>query len=466
MLMDYQKIFFKTLVSSLVLYKGLFAIENYGAYITPMCYTKTEQNGRITNPCYACHTNGEEPNYFNELALQQEYLFPKQMMQNPYTNLFKDREAEIEKISDSFILNYISLSNYNKALQEKYNCFFHFDAEGFDRDPKGKFTLWRAFVYKPFVGTFFPTNGSIDDVILRLPEIFAQDEKGQFSIDVYKANLQTLLHNIQNSQSNTKRYIGRASTMRVDAGLYPVGTEFLHSVRYIDFHAGKAEGSKRFKELRYGKKERYLSYSELELLADDEALEEVDAEGLPAMQSYLKDPFGGFYNALGWRFLGYIEDQKGNLRLQNQEEALSCIGCHAKLGATTDSTFAFKRHLRWGYQDLYGIDDADGEYKKYLEQNPSGNEYGSNDEVLEKFFYKGGEKKTEAFKKLSEDITILVIPSYKRAMQLNKAYYLIVKEQSFIYAKEVVIRAMHNVYKKIEERDTKIKEIISSEKRN
>src|SRR3546814_2792844 len=43
-----------------------------------------------------------------------------------------------------------------------------FDDTGFARDGSG----WRAFRYKPFPGTFWPTNGASDDVLIRLPAIF------------------------------------------------------------------------------------------------------------------------------------------------------------------------------------------------------------------------------------------------------------------------------------------------------
>ena len=428
-----------------------------------MCYTKTEQNGRITNPCYACHTNGKAPNYFNELNLQKEYLFPKKMMKNPYKNLFIDRQAEISSISDYEILKYISKSNYDNDLKEKYNCYFNFDKDGFDRDENGKYTLWRAFVYKPFLGTFFPTNGSVDDVIIRLPKIFAQNDNGDIDIDIYKQNLEILLHNIKNEDGIVKNYIAKASGIKTDLGLYPIGVELLHSVRYIDFNSSKLVGSNRFKELRYGVKERYMNYSELEILADEEALEEPDKDGLVSMQSYLKSKKDGFYNGLGWRYLGYIEDKKGDLRIQNDEETLSCMGCHAKLGATTDSTFSFSRQVKWGYQDIYGLDDKDGEYRQYLEQNPTGNEYGTNDEVLKKFYHTNGKKNKNSFKKLHDDITTLLVPSFKRAMKLNKAYYILVKEQSFIYGKEAVIKPMKNVFKQIDSLDTNITDIIISD---
>lgn len=457
--MEYQKIFFKSALLFTLSHNNLYAIENYGAYIPPMCYTKTQQDGRTTNPCYVCHTNAKEPNFFNELSLQQNYLFPKKMMSNPYKNLFKDRTKEIAAISDEFISNYIRSSNYTQSLQSKYECYFNFDDEGFDKDDKGDYTLWRAFVYRPFMGTFFPTNGSMDDVIIRLPRVFAQDINSRFSLEVYKTNLDAVVQNIQNKKS-LSHYVGKASKIKADLGLYPRGTEFLHTVRYIDFKEGKASISKRYKELRYGKKVTYKNYAYLESLAEKEFFEEPDQHNLPPMQSYQYNAQDGYDNALGWYYKGYIEDRDGSLRLQTQEETLSCIGCHAKLAATVDSTFAMKRYVRWGYQTLDKLNDLDDEYKTYLIQNPTGNEYGTNDEVFMKFFHQDTSMNEAAFLKLSQDISTLLIPSYKRAMQLNKAYYLLVKEQSFIYGKDAPLNPINNIHEVIKKIDTGVKEII------
>jgi hypothetical protein len=460
MSMDYQKIFFKLVFLSHILIDNSFAIENYGAYIPPMCYTKTKQNGMSTNPCYVCHTNGKEPNYFNELVLQQQYLFPKKMMENPYKNLFIDRKSDINKISDKKMSAYIRQNNYSKALEAEYGCYFNFDDEGFDRDNRGVYTLWRAFKYKPFMGTFFPTNGSFDDVMIRLPQIFALDNHGRFSKEIYKYNLDVVVHNIKARDVNKRAYVAKAAQIKSDFGLYPVGTQFLHTVRYIDFVNGAPVGSKRLKELRYGEKVAYKNYSQLESLAEKEFYEEPDQYGLPPIQSYSYDSKRGFDNKMGWFYRGYIEDFDGALRKQTQEEALSCIGCHAKLGATVDSTFALRRHAGWGYQNLKKMGDMEGEYKRYLLHNPTGNEYGTNDEVVRKFFNPDKSIKKEMFDKLSKEITVLLFPSRKRAMCLNKGYYLLVQHQSYIYGKEAPLQPIKNVHRSIKNSDTGIKKVI------
>ena len=171
-------------------------INTRAAYITPMCYTKTSDSveTKVFNPCYACHTKGKIPNYVNDSHLQLVYTFPKQAMKNPYTNLFKDKRREVGMMSDRSILDYVRRSNYFSPKGDillsqelpltwkgyRPDCYFNFDNEGFDQDRKGGYTGWRAFRYYPFLGTFWPTNGSIDDVLIRLDSLFTQDENKTF----------------------------------------------------------------------------------------------------------------------------------------------------------------------------------------------------------------------------------------------------------------------------------------------
>ena len=51
------------------------------------------------------------------------------------------------------------------------------DGQGFARDRSG----WRALRYKPFSGTFWPTNGSSDDVFVRLDPDFRRAATGEES---------------------------------------------------------------------------------------------------------------------------------------------------------------------------------------------------------------------------------------------------------------------------------------------
>ncbi|MBF6676899.1 hypothetical protein CSPB12321_08130, partial [Campylobacter sp. RM12321] len=188
------------------------------SYVSSQCYTKTidEKNPKIvSNPCFTCHSLNKEPNFtYEDYDVQESYDFPAPATKNPFTNLFVDRSKDIAKISDDEILKYVRSDNYKdengeiilakklKNLDKNWDynkngkwdgyipdCEYNFDNEGFDRTKDGGYTLWRAFGYYPFLGTFWPTNGNTDDVLIRLPKIFATDESGKFDLEIYKINL-------------------------------------------------------------------------------------------------------------------------------------------------------------------------------------------------------------------------------------------------------------------------------------
>jgi hypothetical protein len=47
---------------------------------------------------------------------------------------------------------------------------------------------WRAFAYYPFEGTFFPTNGSADDVLIRLDPTLQKNAEGIVDRALYEIN--------------------------------------------------------------------------------------------------------------------------------------------------------------------------------------------------------------------------------------------------------------------------------------
>ena len=501
-------------------------VNTRGAYITSMCYTKTkdEDMDEISNPCYSCHTKGKIPNYFNDTNLQREYSFPEKMLSNPFKNLFKDRSKEVQRIGDEEILVYVRRSNYfdengTIALQhtlpstwEGYvpDCYFHFDDEGFDHTPTGAYTLWRAYRYYPFLGTFWPTNGSTDDVLIRLHNVFSYDQSGAFDLDVYKLNLAIVeavvkqkdiaiepinerKYGIDIDQDGTlsiathisqsvKSYVGQAAIrlqegkLHLAKGLFPEGTEFLHSVRYIDWDdkAGHIRMAKRMKELRYAKKTRWLTYSQIQRVASSELWEaQANDSTQGVMATFRGDYEHGLRNDLGWVYQGFIEDHKGDLRPQTHEETIGCMGCHAHLGATTDSIFSFARKFEgidkeekmygwnhWSQKGLVGIAEPradyinhphEYEYSFYLQNNHSGNEFRNNDEVKHTFFDDNGTVKPEMIQQLHHDISLLLFPSKQRALALDKGYRVMVEEQSFIYGRDANVNSMENVFKEIEE---------------
>ena len=496
------------------------SLKNDAANIPSQCYTKTEDaDGKVHNPCFNCHISSVEPNYLDDWDLQMSYAFPEYAQKNHWTNLFKDRTDAVAKISDKEILNYVRVDNY-PALADKLknlshdwdidgdkkwdgyipDCNYNFDNEGFDRDKNGGYSGWRAFGYYPFLGTFWPTNGSTDDVLIRLPMDFRMTKEGVFDIDTYKVNLliveslikqksiktfnidekkygvdldkdgklsiaNTIVFEYDPRNSKNMSYVGLAKKKgyKIAAGLYPRGTEFLHSVRYIDIDDNSSiKMAARMKELRYGKKVNWATYNDHQALIEEELKEAHDFPD--RLEVFVGDAERGVSNKRGWRYQGFIEDENGDLRPQTYEENLFCIGCHSALGALADSTFVYQRKFEhdtfqngwyhWSQKGLKGVKEPktpDGryEYTLYLKENHAGDEFRENKEVIEKFFNKDGSLKNEEIKKLHNDIAHLIFPSQKRALQLNKAYKIIVDEQSFIYGRDAMMRPVKNAYKEL-----------------
>jgi hypothetical protein len=514
---------------------------NKAAYVTSQCYTKTvDENGKVHNPCMACHINSVIPNYVNDTDLQEARDFSIYSFKNHFINLFKDRRSLIEKISDENIVTYIREDNYKESngtlklanrltnnlpsewdrnKNGKWNgympdCYFNFDNEGFDMTPEGNYTGWRAFGYYPFLGTFWPTNGSTDDVLIRLHKDFQQNSKGEFDLEVYKLNLaivEALIKEKDISLPTTvdetkygvdlnqdgdistsdvivfpKRYVDTANLIDfpmsyvgkakelLEAGnyhiapaLYPEYTEFLHTVRYVDFNETDKSitMAPRMKELRYAIKRQWFRYIDLKILVENEVWEKESHPG-EVIRRINGSTETGTLNGQGWVFQGFIEDKEGELRPQNFEENMYCIGCHSGIGATTDSTFAFKRKFdgnvslqdgwyHWkqkvdGFTNIPEpkLPNGDGEYETYLRVNGAGDEFRANDEVKEKFFETNGTLKISEIEKMRANISYLVNPSVERAIKLNKAYKIIVDEQSFIYGRDTLLQPVANTVHK------------------
>ncbi len=500
-------------------------INTRGAYITSMCYTQTTDTltKQVFNSCYSCHTKGDIPNYYNDTTLQKDYNFPAEVMKNPFTNLFKDRSTQVEGLTDSDVLAYVRVSNYFSQegniilamdLPKEWkgyrpDCYFNFDVEGFDQDKEGGYTGWRAFRYYPFLGTFWPTNGSTDDVLIRLDTLFTQDENNTFDKEVYRLNLAIVEALVKQKEivfdfavdetfygvdvnangivdtANTispkiKSYVGLAKLylskgkVHLAPGLFPENTEFLHSVRYLDWDDKNDQIalSDRMKELRYAKKTTWKTYGEIQRAAESELWEALALDSSEAQIALFRGNYEeGLRNEIGWQYQGFIEDKTGSLRPQTHEETISCMGCHSHLGATTDSTFAFARKFEgvnkdkhdygWNHWSQKGLDGMKEpmvdyhhygkqyEYSFYLKNNHSGNEFRNNDEVQDKFFDENGSVKQEMIDALHDDVTVLLFPSKSRALNLNKGYKVMVEEQSYIYGRDANVKAMENVYKEI-----------------
>ncbi|NJK88972.1 MAG: hypothetical protein HC923_05910 [Myxococcales bacterium] len=296
--------------------------------------TQDVPNGRVHNTCYTCHAQGRGPDFVNNSNRQKNYSFiPEQVKDNPWTNLLTNRLQKADAIRNSEIQDYVRQSNYfddqdKIVLADKLadlpaewdfdkdgawdgyvpDCNFRFDPEGFDRAANDQYTGWRALAYYPFPTVHWPANGAMGDVMIRLPEAF-RTKGGAFDAEVYRLNFAILeaLHKREDvmirsvdegaygvdldgdgalgtatrvaytwAQGGGMSYVGDAKALleqgqtQLAAGLFPVGTELMCTVRYLDVAPdGSILMADRFKEVRYMKKARWLSYTELEAIADD-----------------------------------------------------------------------------------------------------------------------------------------------------------------------------------------------------
>jgi len=141
------------------------------------------------------------------------------------------------------------------------------------------------------------------------------------------------------------------------------------------------------------------------------------------------------------------------------------MGCHSGLGVTVDSSFAFPRKVPgldgWRLQDLRGMADApqasheEPEVLEYLRRVGGGDEFRANDEMIAKFL-KPGRLNVHAVR-AAPDLAALVMPSRARALALNKAYLLIVRDQSFVHGRDAVLAPAVNVHQKIENGQTDLR---------
>lgn len=470
------------------------AVYNREAIIPPMCYTRTE--GKY-NPCYVCHQDpikGRE-NTMGDGDLQAEYSFSDMGMKNHWQNLFDERSARVANISDDEILRWVGQDNYSELASRLSQVGFKgwipdlnnlqegaaaFDNDGFAKDG----SHWVAFNYKPFPSTFWPTNGNTDDVMIRLAEEYRNNRNAEYSRDVYLANLAIVEANIKGLKeistlpideqqvgedldgdgrlatvrriTRLDKYVGAARTHFLQAGTYPQGTEFLHTVRYlgIDEQDG-IHHSRRMKEVRYMKK--WVAHP---LVAITEYYREegyAKDEGLLPQYTNLRDH--GLDNGMGWALQGFIEDRNGRLRVNTYEENLFCMGCHNSIGATIDKTFAFARKVDgaegWGYINLRGMPDApnvgesQGEILTYLERVGGGGEFRSNPEMQQRWFNADGSVNSARVRN-ANDVYALITPSRERALQLNKAYRVIVDDQDYIFGRDATVTPPKNVYREID----------------
>lgn len=475
-------------------------IFNAEAPIPSQCYTKTE--GQF-NPCYTCHQiyTDDRVNTMNDGFLQGDYGFSDVGVNNHWSNLFVDRSDWLEQVSDEVILEYINSDNYSGLaghlqasgwqgfipdLENYQAAASAFDFNGLALDG----SHWVAFNYKPFPGTFWPTNGSTDDVVLRLDSAF-RELNGVFNRDVYFINLSLIeltmkglgevtlwpvdevALKIDLDQDGTlattdrikarSHYIGDASDIPVDKTQFPVGTQLMHSVRYVGVNDdGDIYPSTRMKELRYMKKVNNLTQGQISGRYDRERKEKFEG----ALPYYLDKQDDGYDNSQGWFVQGFIEDYDGSLRPQTKEEALFCMGCHSAIGTTIDSTFSFVRKQPgidgWGYINIRGMQDAPslgdttGGIQQYLERVGGGSEFRENPEMQARWFNDDGSVNVEAVQ--AADVYELITPSRRRALDLNKAYSHIVRHQSFRHGRDASWIPAENVIESVTAHDVPLRD--------
>ncbi|EIJ33681.1 PDZ/DHR/GLGF domain protein [Thiothrix nivea DSM 5205] len=284
-----------------------------------------------------------------QTAYNQRPGDPKQWdagMQSPF-RLFPGLDpADLPANSDGFVRS-----------QQAQNGFFS--------DTEGWLTGWRAINFMPY-GIFTPMTGSVSGIYIRLPEKFMQREDGSFELATYAQNLDLLERSIQGRllPTDSKTYQGMAKSVPVEAGLYPLGTEFAHPLHYVDVRADGTDASispfpgtrsHRVKEVRYMYKARDWQPSQFR------PGEKSEGAGI-----YGNDAQGWVDNGAGWLLAGYIEDKDGALRPQTREEMTQCIGCHSGItrtefptftsgtGNTVDSTWAMPRKFagELGWQEM------------------------------------------------------------------------------------------------------------------
>lgn len=467
-------------------------VYNPESVIPPQCYTKTDG---VNNPCYACHQSYDSiekrPNQMGDGTLQGNYEFSDVGLTNSWKNLFIDRTSLIAGIDDATIKKYVKEDNYTASLEKDVMPDYMrienlssadnaFDKDGFAKDGSG----WVSYNYKPFPSTFWPTNGSTGDAMIRLPDDF-QTLNGEYNKAIYTLNLSLvemalkeldtltvapvneLVLNIDVNQdgkltksvteiARSSHYVGDARAVPLAHMLYPEGTEFLHTVRYIGVDEdGTIYNAPRMKEVRYMKKHMFRSRESLASAYYAEAKDK-HFEKLPQTR-YLGEK--GIDNGFGWTINGFIENEQGELRAQHDQELAFCNGCHKTVGSTFDQTFSFARKVPgqagWGYinlkeiEDVPNINEEKGEFLTYMERVGGGDEFRQNGEMLAKWFDEKGMVKVEELQR-AKSVYDIITPSPERAYALNKAYLTIVKEQSYLFGRDATLTEATNVLSTID----------------
>ncbi|MEW6444567.1 MAG: hypothetical protein ACOZAQ_10935 [Pseudomonadota bacterium] len=398
------------------------------AHVPAQCHIETSRGTQ--NACQFCHTNGVfELGLGNNLPqaggeerlgnLQLDYSFaphntlaPPSSVNRWENTLSPEKLAEAVRLLGILPANwdmraYIREDNWSAAFAQRPGNPKHWDgatdnafrlfpalsptdlpaqadgfvrssaeSRGFFHDGQGWVTGWRAVNFMPY-GIFTPITGSVSGIYIRLPATFMLTEGGEFSLDIYKRNLELVERAIQDRlrPEDGDHYVGWAKSTYILRGEYPVGTEFAHPLHYVDVAADGSNAAispfpgtraRRVKEIRYMYKWKEFHHAQFRPGEKE--------EGLPV---YGNSAQGWVDNGVGWYLAGFIENKDGALRPQSVEELTQCIGCHSGVyrtesgprftsgtGNTVDSTWAMPRKFAgdtgWGEMNYLGYKASAG----------------------------------------------------------------------------------------------------------
>jgi hypothetical protein len=78
--------------------------------------------------------------------------------------------------------------------------------------------------------------------------------------------------------------------------------------------------------------------------------------------------------------------------------------------------------------------------------------------MLARWFAPAGTVDEAALARAADDIVALLVPSPERALLLDKAYLVIVREQSFDRGRDAVVEPLTNVHRQIEQESSGLSE--------